>query len=699
MNFLNQALLWGIAAISVPIIIHFLNRRRFRRVPWAAMRFLKVSVEQNQRRMKLEDWILLFLRCALVALLALLMARPVMEGLSGMPGSKVAAAIVLDNSASMGSREGERTRLNLAREAAHAILDRLPGGSPVVISGAFHPNEASNDHNLVSSRIDEVAQTDRHADLLLALEEAVRSLEGQAAAEKELYLITDGHAEEWGAFAILEARLRDISAGIRVHLVMVGTPAPANLGISRLIPAAALPAVNEPFRIDVDITNYGSSPARNVPVKLLVDGQPAGEPWMIEELKPGGSESATLYATLPSASYHRVTVALEDDGVPFDDRRTMVMQAMDDVRVLLVDGDPGTEDRESETFFLRHALAPVPEEMRSGYPVKPSVVSVSDLAGEVLGRYHAIVLANVADVPLLFADRLARYVEAGGGLMVFPGANLRPESYNTLLHGKHQLLPVSFVSRDGNAAPRPRIMIPTETNPLGLDGDLLARVKFRQVLGLEPGDGDHRLALRYDDGQPALVESEHGLGKVFVFTSTADLDWNDFAIRPVFVPFINRLLGGIVQSRESNLNIEVGEALRHRLNADLAGREATVYEVGDPEALGRLTTLSDAEGSSVLEFDRIHRGGAYQATIEGQPDPVLFAARPSVRESSLALLGAGQLARLGDSATVVGWGAGSSAADFGAHRKGSELWWPLLLVVIALAAIEIVLAQWFSRSK
>ena len=125
MNFLNQALLWGIAAISVPIIIHFLNRRRFRRVPWAAMRFLKVSVEQNQRRMKLEDWILLFLRCALVALLALLMARPVMEGLSGMPGSKVAAAIVLDNSASMGSREGEGTRLTLAREAAHASISRV----------------------------------------------------------------------------------------------------------------------------------------------------------------------------------------------------------------------------------------------------------------------------------------------------------------------------------------------------------------------------------------------------------------------------------------------------------------------------------------------------------------------------------------------------------------------------------------------
>ena len=74
MNFLNQALLWGLAAVSLPVVIHLLNRRRFRKVPWAAMRFLKVSVEQNQRRMKLEDWILLLVRCAMIALLAFLMS-------------------------------------------------------------------------------------------------------------------------------------------------------------------------------------------------------------------------------------------------------------------------------------------------------------------------------------------------------------------------------------------------------------------------------------------------------------------------------------------------------------------------------------------------------------------------------------------------------------------------------------------------
>ncbi|MBB07967.1 MAG: hypothetical protein CMN03_06855 [Roseibacillus sp.] len=699
MNFLNQTLLWGIAAISVPIIIHLLNRRRFRRVPWAAMRFLRVSVEQNQRRMKIEDWILLLVRCGLVALLALLMARPVMEGVSGVPGSKVAVAIVMDNSASMGSREGETTRLALAREAAHAVLARLPGGSPVAVAGAFRSHEATNDHELVASRIDGISQTDRHADLLYSLEEAARSLGGQAAVEKELYLITDGHAEEWGGFAALEGRLREIAAGITIHLVMVGSPVSGNLGISRLTPAATLPAVNQPFRIDVDVTNYGGSSVLDVPVSLLVDGQPAGEQWVIDEVKPGRSESATFYASLPGVGYHRVTVALEEDNVPFDDRRTVVMRARENVNVLLVDGDPGAEDRESETFFLRHALVPVPAQEQEAYPVKPRTVSVSGLAGEELDRYHAIVLANVANIPLSFADRLARYVEAGGGLILFPGGNLRPESYNTLLHRKHKLLPVSLVPRDEDSAAGPRTAVPTETNPLGLDADLLAGVDFLQGVELQAGELEHRQVLRYDDGTPALVESDFGQGKVFVFSSTADLEWNDFAIRPAFVPFVNRLLGGIVLNRENSLNVEAGETLRHRLDAGLAGREATVYEVGDPEALGRLTTLSEREGSSVLEFDHTGRAGAYQATVEGEPIPILFAARPSLRESSLALLGVEQLGRLGDSVTVSRWGASSGGVSFGRDRKGAELWWPLLLVVIALAAVEIVLAQWFSRSK
>src|SRR5436189_4849474 len=103
MSFLNPIMLAGLAAVSVPIIIHLLNRRKFHKVVWAAMRFIQVSVEQNQRRMRIEDLLLLLLRCLLLVLLALALARPALH--SGAPDllgqSKVTAVIILDNSYSM----------------------------------------------------------------------------------------------------------------------------------------------------------------------------------------------------------------------------------------------------------------------------------------------------------------------------------------------------------------------------------------------------------------------------------------------------------------------------------------------------------------------------------------------------------------------------------------------------------------------
>jgi hypothetical protein len=112
MAFLNPILLFGVAAVSVPIIIHLLNRRKFQKVVWAAMRFLKLSVEQNQRRMQIEDMILLALRCLLLALLAWALARPaILSNARDVFGqSKVTGVIVLDNSYSMGVNDGTKTR-------------------------------------------------------------------------------------------------------------------------------------------------------------------------------------------------------------------------------------------------------------------------------------------------------------------------------------------------------------------------------------------------------------------------------------------------------------------------------------------------------------------------------------------------------------------------------------------------------------
>src|SRR5258707_14837086 len=94
----------GALLVSVPIIIHILNRRRFKTVSWAAMEFLLRAMRKNRRRLRFERWLLLATRCALLVLLGLALARPLAcqsGALAGLGRRTALDVFVIDNSYSM----------------------------------------------------------------------------------------------------------------------------------------------------------------------------------------------------------------------------------------------------------------------------------------------------------------------------------------------------------------------------------------------------------------------------------------------------------------------------------------------------------------------------------------------------------------------------------------------------------------------
>src|SRR5437773_10075730 len=99
MSFLNLSLLLGAAAFSIPIIIHLFHKSRFKIVKWGAMHLLEAVLRTNQRRIQIEQWILLAIRCIIPVLLALAMARPLWKGASNLIGeAKTSTVVLLDNS-------------------------------------------------------------------------------------------------------------------------------------------------------------------------------------------------------------------------------------------------------------------------------------------------------------------------------------------------------------------------------------------------------------------------------------------------------------------------------------------------------------------------------------------------------------------------------------------------------------------------
>src|SRR5918998_1918815 len=119
----------GVAAMAIPIIIHILNRRRFKTVTWAAMEFLLRAMRKNRRRLRFEQWVLLATRCLLLVLLGMALARPL--GCAALPqvagGDRTGMSVfVIDNSGSMAYSTGRPDaphHLAAAKNLAKAIVD------------------------------------------------------------------------------------------------------------------------------------------------------------------------------------------------------------------------------------------------------------------------------------------------------------------------------------------------------------------------------------------------------------------------------------------------------------------------------------------------------------------------------------------------------------------------------------------------
>ena len=208
-----------------------------------------------------------------------------------------------------------------------------------------------------------------------------------------------------------------------------------------------------------------------------------------------------------------------------------------------------------------------------------------------------------------------------------------------------------------------------------------------------------QVVLRFADGSPAVMERPVGLGRVILFSSSADTSWNDLPVRPgIFVPLMYRAIGSIVSRQDEAINIGVGQRFVYRPGIDTLGREV---KINGPTGELETRTVELQSNTAILQDNATSFAGEYKATIAGEkPTALKFAAQADKNESRLELLDEQQLRTLGDVADVVRWTSGGSTGDrIRSGGVGTEFWKALALMVLLLAAMETFTANWFSASK
>ncbi|HEY7314338.1 MAG TPA: VWA domain-containing protein, partial [Gemmataceae bacterium] len=456
-------------AVSIPIIIHLLNRRRFKVVTWAAMRFLLAAQKKNSRRMRLEQILLLALRCLMVLLLVLAMASitPWAEAMwrwfAPEGGSTLAAGgqrthkiLVVDSSFSMGLKNGEGTCFDRARALAAQIVRESSGGDGFsVVLMASPPKrvvpEPSEDARKVVAEIERLRLTHGNADLagtLNTVESLVRASPGKYPA-REVYFLTDLQTSTWIARqpATLSATMQKIKERAQTIFVDVGREGVSNLAVTNLVLDDSMAVAGSQTPIVAMLTNHGDT-RTDVSVRLFVGKARATaadkaydlhevKESTVKQVKRGEATPVAFTYKFPAPGDYVLLVQVAHDDLELDDMRSAVVTVKNTVPVMLVNGKPAVEAFDRATEWLRVALNPYDEGAAPPrVAARPKVLSQSQFADEGLGDltpYDCVFLCDVPRFSLAEVRRLESHVRRGGSVVFCLGPNVDRTSYNDML--------------------------------------------------------------------------------------------------------------------------------------------------------------------------------------------------------------------------------------------------------------------------
>jgi hypothetical protein len=570
-SFLQSPFLYGAAAIAVPILIHLFFRLRTKRVDLGTIRFLRTVLEENARRRKVMQWLLLALRVAFVGLLAALFARPYWTA-PATGGDQGLLVILIDQSASMQLKGDNGRLIDQAVAEARQLIESAGRKTRVEVAffdHAVHPlggdggkQEAAALANQLTVPAATYGATNFGAAIAWARDICVKAPPG----EQRLHLFTDLQRSglDW-------TEVEPLPTEVHAALHDLGKPVVNNLAVTELRTPRMWVRPQATSSVRASILHGGAFALDEVPVVLELGRvpdrdqatKPDDAPGVITDfarlseritrrervkLEPGAT--VTLDFELPALGeglwQGRVAVEHQDD-LPFDNQRFFAISATPAHQVLVIHGGEGPTTPLSETYFLEKALAlSVDGSDFADTPFQPTVLPYgAGAALPSLATFDAVVLANCGSLTAADAQRIAAFVQAGGGLLVFTGDQVTAASAAALDQAG---LSVGKIGETRIAVDLPwRLSQWDEKHPVfeplsdPQHGDL-RRLMFAAYTDIAPA-ADVAVLAKFHTESPAVVERTVGRGIVLWVTTSCGREWSDWCHSRLFLPTVHQLLG------------------------------------------------------------------------------------------------------------------------------------------------------------
>lgn len=516
LSFLSPLYLLGALAVAVPVLIHLFRRRTEVVVDFPAVRFIAPSTVEQKRRRRLRELVLLALRVSALVLLASAFARPYLAG-PALSDDVPVTVVAVDTSFSL-SAPGTFDRV---REVASTAIEQAPAGNAVALVSfgdeAVTVSPPTTDRAGLVAAVQGLtagASGTRYTAALSRAAEIVGARAGRIA------LVTDLQQAGWDA-----ATSGGIPEDLEVTVLPVNSPL-ANVAVTS--------AERRGRGIVAGVHNFGFT-TRDVEATLTVDETEIER----ASVQVAGRSAATVEFArdIPPTGAARVTID-DADGYAADNTRYLVLDPPRPTTVTVVVADPSML---RGGLYVERALAAAGGARTFGVTVVDGRTFSSTSAAD-LARQDAVVVLGTRTLDRNGRDRLSGYLSGGSPLLLSLGPDVDPGTLGDVLGVDLGVAPDIETAPDG----RSTLVVGDGRHPVfrpfSHPASALGDVAIQRYRRLSERDGRTVLA-RFSGGAIALAEERVGEGRLLVFTSDLDNQWNRFPLSPAFVPFIVEALG------------------------------------------------------------------------------------------------------------------------------------------------------------
>lgn len=654
------------AALAIPILLHLFYFRRFRKVEFSNVRFLKEVKEETQNRSRLRNLLVLALRLVAFAALVLAFAQPFWSSDEVQKEETAAVSIFIDNSFSMSAQASDVSLLQKAKQRALEVVRTYPQQ----VEFQIITNELTGASQRLLSQEDALAAIDeigmspdsRLADEVLARMKQLHANEFQVPA----YIISDFQRSQfegtnWQSDSSLSAKLVPISAVVE-----------RNVSIDSAWLGQPVQLAGEAIDLIVRLTNHGDEDAEAVRTSVRANGRL--QPFGTKTVEANSSITDTLRLASVDPGWVDAVIEITDFPVEFDDKYYLSFAVRNKLKVLSLTDGPLSP-------YLASAFPP-------GGAIELESQRASNVNYSTLSTFDLIVMDDLKSVSSGLVQSLTSYINDGGKVLAFPAAEVDAASFN-------KILSIVQVSGIGGFSESEQVVGKINTNSFVFK-DVFERQPRNMRLPTTKGryalsDARSEAILSYRDGRPFIIANQLGQGFLYVSAAPLAPKYNDLVRNgEVFVPMLYRMALSGAAAQPIAYTIGANQTASY---PSPKAEEAALRLVGDAgEFIPIQRTLRNR---LLLSFGAAPKEAGFFQLSDRQDSTIAHIAFNYDRqESPQAFLTEGDLTSTGLD-VFAGNATGSLEAALQSDVNG-KAWWPylLMLTLLALLVESLVLRFW-----